>query len=91
MNNILKVKTNQVVLFLNFNPFLNCFQHVSNGPVNSAFNHDEQMEEMEFILDKRTKECERVRVASIYENLVLVEIHSRVINVIEMIAGEIGR
>lgn len=36
-------------------------QHLSNGPVNVDVSaHEEQMEEMQFLLDKRTKEVERL-------------------------------
>ena len=37
------------------------FQHLSNGPIDIDVSaHEEQMEEMQFLLDKRTKEVERV-------------------------------
>ena len=36
-------------------------QHLSNGPIGvDITEHEEQMEEMQFLLDKRTKEVERV-------------------------------
>lgn len=36
-------------------------QHLSNGPIDlDVSTHEEQMEEMQFLLDKRTKEVERV-------------------------------
>lgn len=38
------------------------FQHLSNGPVSHDISaHEEQMEEMQFVLDKRAKEVERVK------------------------------
>ena len=39
------------------------FQHLSNGPVSHDISaHEEQMEEMQFVLDKRAKEVERVKL-----------------------------
>ena len=41
---------------------IRCYlQHLSNGPIDLDVSaHEEQMEEMQFLLDKRTKEVERV-------------------------------
>lgn len=40
---------------------LHTLQHLSNGPIHLDVSaREEQMEEMQFLLDKRTKEVERV-------------------------------
>ena len=55
-------------------------QHLSNGPISLDISaHDEQMEEMQFVLDKRTKEVERVTKTLFKTTTVAVirEVHSK--------------
>ena len=49
-------------------PYFCFIQHLSNGPVSvDVTAHEEQMEEMQFLLDKRTKEVERVTDVLCYD------------------------